>query len=187
MIFSGVLMLFETERLYMRRITQDDFSSWKEILSDPETMKHYPKPYDDQGVQRWIDWTLSNYEKYGFGLRALVLKETGEFIGDCGITMQNINGNLLPEIGYHLNKKYHRQGFASEAAKKCRDFAFETLGFPAVYSYMSDLNQASYGVAQKIGMQLTEKYADDTHELTRVYRITKEEWNALRGEKIDRH
>lgn len=180
-------MVFETERLIMRKITQDDFDVWKEILSDPETMKYYPKPYDDQGVQRWIDWTISNYETYGFGLWALILKETGEFIGDCGITMQNINGSFVPEIGYHLNCKYHRKGLASEAAIKCRDYAFEILGFPAVYSYMSDEHQASYGVARKIGMRLIEKYTDETHELTRVYRITKEEWIALRGEENDRN
>lgn len=66
-------MIFETERLIMRKITQDDFNAWKEILSDPETMKYYPKPYDDKGVQRWIDWTISNYKTYGFGLCALIL------------------------------------------------------------------------------------------------------------------
>lgn len=101
--------------------------------------------------------------------------------------MQNINGKQLPEIGYHLNGKYHQMGFASEAARKYRDYAFEILGFPAVYSYMSDENQASYGVARKIGMRLIEKYTDETHELTRVYRITKEEWIALRGEENDRN
>ncbi len=159
----------------MRKITQDDFESWKQILSDPETMKHYPKPYDDQGVQRWIDWTISNYEKLGFGLWALILKSTGEFIGDCGITMQNINGNLLPEIGYHIKKDFHRKGFASEAAGKCMEFAFETLDFPAVYSYMTDSNKSSYGVAVKVGMKLTQTYEEDGI-LHRVYCITKDEW-----------
>ena len=169
-------MKFETERLILREITQDDFANWCEILSDAETMKHYPAPYDAAGVQRWVDWTLNNYQRYGFGLWAVVLKETGEMIGDCGITMQNIHGQELPEIGYHLNKKYWRRGYASEAARKCMEYAFESLEFPAVYSYMSSSNEASYGVALKNGMMFMEEYDDPGHGLTRVYGITREEW-----------
>ena len=169
-------MKFETERLIMRPITQDDFDNWFEILSDAETMKHYPAPYNAAGVQRWIDWTLNNYEKYGFGLLAVILKENGRFIGDCGITMQNINGQQLPEIGYHINKAYWRKGYASEAALKCMEYAFEELDFPAVYSYMSSTNAASYGVALKNGMRFIEEYVDEHGEATSVYAITKEEW-----------
>ena len=170
-------MLFETERLYLRPITQEDFDNWSLILSDAETMKHYPAPYDASGVQRWIDWTLSNYEKYGFGLCALILKDTGEFIGDCGITMQNINGQTVPEIGYHLNKKFWRKGYASEAARKCMEYAFEVIKFDKVYSYMTSSNAASYGVAVKNGMNFIEEYLE--HGVPhRVYALSIQEWNA---------
>lgn len=169
-------MQLETERLILRKITPEDFGSWSEILSDAETMQHYPAPYDAVSVQRWIDWTLNNYQQYGFGLWAVILKETGQFIGDCGISMQNINGQQLPEIGYHINKAYWRRGFASEAARKCMEFAFDTLHFPAVYSYMTSTNAASYGVALKNGMRFIEEYEDPAHEPTRVYALTKEEW-----------
>ena len=60
----------ETKRLLFRKIEQSDFDNLKNIISDPETMKFYPKPYDDNGVQRWIDWCLACYEKRGFGLFA---------------------------------------------------------------------------------------------------------------------
>ena len=173
-------MRFETERLILREITQEDFDSWYEILADAETMKHYPAPYDAAGVQRWIDWTLNNYAQHGFGLWAVILKETGEFIGDCGITMQMINGQQLPEIGYHLNKTYWRKGYGSEAARKCMDYAFESLPFPAVYSYMTSSNAASYGVALKNGMKFIEEYDDPDHGPTRVYAITREEWEEHR-------
>lgn len=169
-------MLFETKRLVLRKITQDDFDSWYSILSDAETMKHYPAPYDAKGVQRWIDWTLDHYARYGFGLWAVILKETGEFIGDCGITMQNINGQVLPEIGYHFHKAHWRKGYASEAARQCMKYAFETLGFPAVYSYMTASNAASYGVALKNGMKFIEEYDDESHVRHRVYAITHQEW-----------
>lgn len=169
-------MLFETDRLFLRRMTQEDFDSWYEILSDAETMRHYPAPYDVAGVQRWMDWTLSNYHRYGFGLWAVILKETGEFIGDCGITMQNIHGQQLPEIGYHLHKAHWRKGYASEAARKCMEYAFETLHFPAVYSYMSADNCASWGVAKKNGMRFIEEYFDESNQRTFVYGITRDEW-----------
>lgn len=171
-------MKFETERLILREITQDDFDSWHAILSDAETMKHYPAPYDAAGVQRWVDWTLDNYARYGFGLWAVILKETGVFIGDCGITMQNINGKLLPEIGYHIRKEHWRKGYASEAARECMAYAFETLNFPAVYSYMTATNAASYGVALKNGMKLIEEYDDADHVRHYVYAITRQEWKS---------
>lgn len=169
-------MQLETERLVLRPITQLDFDHWYAILSDAETMKHYPAPYDASGVQRWIDWTLDNYAKYGFGLWAVILKETGEFIGDCGITMQNINGKTLPEIGYHFHKAHWRRGYASEAARCCTAYAFNELNFPAVYSYMTDSNIASYGVALKNGMKLVENYEDENGVKHRVYAITFQEW-----------
>jgi len=179
-------MYLETERLILRDITQEDFDSWYEILSDPETMKYYPAPYDRAGVQRWVDWTLGNYERYGFGLWALILKETGEFIGDCGVTMQNIHGSQVPEIGYHIHRRFHRKGYGSEAAAKVRDFAFETWDFPALYSYMNSENAASYGVALKNGMRLVDEYTDDAGERLKVYSITREEWQRVRNETQSR-
>ena len=173
-------MHLETQRLILRPITQEDFAAWKEILGDPETMAHYPKPYDDRGVQRWIDWTLKNYETCGFGLWALILKENGQFLGDCGITMQNINGKTVPEIGYHLHKAYWRRGLGSEAALRCMQYAFEDLSMPAVYSYMTSSNAASWGVAVKNGMTLVEEYVDPLDGPHRVYRMTKEEWQSQR-------
>ena len=77
--------MIETERLQLREYTMDDYDKLYEILSDAETMQHYPAPYDEAKTRRWIEWNLENYATYGFGLWAVVLKETGEFIGDCGI------------------------------------------------------------------------------------------------------
>ena len=100
------IVILETKRLLIREYTPDDFDALFEILSDAETMKYYPKPYDENGVSRWINWCIDSYRRYGFGLWALELKDTGVFIGDCGISMQNIDGEILPEIGYHVHKNY---------------------------------------------------------------------------------
>ena len=108
------------------------------------------------------------------------LKDTGEFIGDCGITMQNIHGQMLPEVGYHIRRDQQRKGYASEAAAACIRAGFEQFDFPAIYSYMKYTNVASYSTAMKNGMTFVEEYADPVNTYTRVYRITREEWEQHR-------
>ena len=172
-------MIMESERLLFREYTREDFDALYEILSDAETMQHYPKPYDEAGTHRWLTWSLENYEKYGFGLWVLVLKETGEFIGDCGLTMQNIDGEQLPEIGYHIHKKHWRKGYGSEAARRVRDWAFENTAFDTLYSYMNDTNVGSYAVAMAAGMTKQKEYGDEAKGKLFVYAITREQWQAL--------
>ena len=169
-------MRIETERLILRDMTEDDFDSFRVILTDAETMQYYPRPYDDAGVRRWLDWTFDNYRKHGFGLWAVTLKDTGEFVGDCGITMQPIHGEWLPEIGYHINKKHWRRGYASEAAAACIRVAFEEFGFPAVYSYMKADNEPSWRTAMKNGMTFVEEYDDPVNVRTRVYCLERGDW-----------
>lgn len=172
-------MVLETARLRLREYTMEDFHALLEILSDPVTMQHYPKPYDEAGTKRWIDWNLNNYQKYGFGLWAIELKQTGTFIGDCGITMQKIDGEQLPEIGYHINKDFWRQGYGSEAAGAVRDWAFTHTQYDRLYSYMKYTNVGSYSTAASIGMRKIKEYPDPEDEILYVYAITREEWNAL--------
>ena len=64
-------MIIETNRLILREYTLDDFDALYEIVSDPETMKHYPKPFDEERTRGWIEWNLENYKNYGFGLWAV--------------------------------------------------------------------------------------------------------------------
>lgn len=170
-------MQLETDRLILREYTLRDFLPLYEILSDAETMQHYPEPFDENRVYGWISWNTTNYKKYGFGLWAVVLKETGELIGDCGITLQKINGKEVPEIGYHINKRFWRKGFAKEAAKKCRDWLFENTEYDVVYSYMKYTNVASAATAVANGMRKVEEYPDSNNGTTYVYAITREEWN----------
>ena len=169
-------MIMESERLIFRQYTMEDFDALYAILSDEETMRHYPKPYDEAGTKRWLTWSLDNYEKYGFGLWALVLKETGEFIGDCGLTLQNIDGEQLPEIGYHIHKKHWRKGYGSEAAKRVRDWAFEQTEYDRLYSYMTVSNVPSYSTAASAGLKRIKEYTDEQGERLYVYAITREEW-----------
>ena len=169
-------MTIETPRLILREYTPEDFTALYEIVSDPETMQHYPAPFSREKTRNWIAWNLENYQRYGFGLWAVVLKENGEFIGDCGLSLQNIDGRMLPEIGYHIRKDQQRKGYASEAAAKCMEYAFRERKLPRVYSYMKYTNVGSYSVALKNGMKFVEEYDDPVNTVTRVYSISREEW-----------
>lgn len=170
-------MTIETPRLILREMTDDDFDDLCAILSDPETMRYYPQPYDEAGVHRWIDWCKASYAEHGFGLWAVTLKDTGAFIGDCGISLQPIHGEWLPEVGYHIHKAHWRQGYASEAAAACIRLAFEQFDFPAVYSYMNAENEPSWRTAMKNGMTQVDAYTDPHHGALRVFRIDRKTWD----------
>ena len=115
-------MQLETERLVLRELTSLDFDALYAVLGDSDIMQHYPYTFDETRVRRWIQKNQERYHVFGFGLWAVVLKETGELIGDCGLTMQNVDGVILPEIGYHIAKAHQRRGYAREAARACRDW-----------------------------------------------------------------
>ena len=172
-------MTIETPRLLLRPYTMEDFDALYEILSDPETMAHYPAPFTAEKTRGWITWNLDNYQKYGFGLLAVTLKDTGEFIGDCGITLQNIDGEILPEIGYHIHKRFQRQGYAKEAARAVRDWAFQSTDYDTLYSYMKCTNIGSYSTALATGMKKVKEYANSRNTLSYAYAIKREEWEAL--------
>ena len=166
-------MILETERIFLRELTADDFDALYEVLADSDIMQHYPYTFDESRVRNWINKSIERYEIFGFGLWAVCLKETGEMIGDCGLTMQNINGMIKPEIGYHINKRYQRRGYAKEAARACRDWAFENTPFNILYSYMKKTNVASIATALANGMSKVDEYKDEENELTVVYAIKK--------------
>lgn len=83
---------------------ETDFDALYKVLADSDIMQHYPYTFDDVRVKGWINKNTERYKIFGFGLWAVCLKETGEMIGDCGLTMQLINGQTMPEIGCHIKK-----------------------------------------------------------------------------------
>ncbi|HOC33331.1 MAG TPA: GNAT family N-acetyltransferase [Ruminococcus flavefaciens] len=173
--------MIETEILLLREMNRDDFDALFDILSDAETMAHYPSPFDEEKVRSWIAWNIDNYRKYGFGLWSVVLKECGKVIGDCGVTMQNIDGDILPEIGYHINRNYWRKGYGSEAAEAVKDWMFENTDFDILYSYMKYTNIASAAVAESVGMTKIKEFPDNKNGMTYVYSISRAQWESGRS------
>ena len=151
-------MILETERLYLRKMMQDDFDSLCKILQDEEVMYAYEGTFSDAEVQEWLDRQIARYKKWHFGLWAVILKETDEMIGQCGLTMQPWKGKEVLEIGYLFQRKHWHKGYAAEAAKACKKYAFEVLNADEVCSIIRDTNIPSQNVAIKNGMTKTDKW-----------------------------
>ena len=142
-------------------------------------MRHYPYTFDEARVRGWIARNIERYRIFGFGLWAVCLKDTGEMIGDCGLTMQVIHGQIKPEIGYHIRKDRQRKGYAKEAASAVRDWTFVNTPFNEVYSYMKHTNVPSAMTAVSWGCRQVDEYEDEVNEITKVFAITREEWEKL--------
>ena len=112
-------MILETERLFLREMSRDDYDALYAVLADPVNMQHYPCTFDGARVRDWIERNRERYEEDGFGLWAVCLRDTGEVIGDCGLTLQNMDGECLPEIGYHIRRDCQRKGYAKKRQKPC--------------------------------------------------------------------
>lgn len=172
--------ILETKRLILREMNDDDFNALKKVISDPDNMIYYPKPYDDNGVTRWINWCKDSYQKHGFGLWAVVLKSSGEMIGDCGVSMQFIDDEWKPEIGYQLRLDYHLQGLGKEMTQAVRDYFFDHFDYDEVYSYMEKDNLPSYKTAEANGMTFRHFFKAKDGNECRVYSITRKEWENLK-------
>ena len=124
------------------------------VLSDPETMRYYPAVLDRAGVAAWIERNRRRYADAGHGLWAMVLKSSGEVIGDCGLTRQNVDGIDEIEIGYHVRRDMWGRGYAPEAARACQEYGFDRLGADQLISLIRPENLPSRRVAEKTGLTL---------------------------------
>ena len=179
MKYKGTLegnIRIETPRLYLREMTEDDFAALYMVLADSDITQHYPYTFDENRVRNWIARNMERYRIFGFGLWAVCLKETDEMIGDCGLTMQIINGQIKPEIGYHIRADRRRNGFAKEAAIAVRDWTFRNTPFLTVYSYMQHTNEPSCKTAIAYGCRLAGEFTDGVNGRTKVFAVTRDEW-----------
>ncbi|MFN6481559.1 MULTISPECIES: GNAT family N-acetyltransferase [unclassified Nostoc] len=165
-------MILETQRLFLREMTLSDLDALLLVLGDAESMRYYPKPFDREMVQKWIDRHRHSYTQHGVGLWAMVLKATGEVIGDCGLVWQEVEGHRELEIGYHVRRDQQMQGYATEAAYACQDYAFNVLGSPRVISLIRPENIPSRRVAEKNGLKVVQKtlWRDIPHYIYAVQR-----------------
>jgi len=149
-----VSTILKTPRLVLREFVPADADALALVLSDPKTMRYYPAPYDRAGVEQWIERNIRRYAADGVGLWAMVLRESGDLIGDCGIIRQQVDSESLYEIGYHLRLDHWGKGLATEAARACREWGFKTLNSDRLISLVRPENIPSQRVAERNGMKI---------------------------------
>ena len=148
----GEIVVLETERLRLRHFVPEDVAALEAVLGDPIAMEWYDAPFDHEGVKSWIERNISRYGRDGHGLWAMILKSSGELIGDCGCVLQEVEGRQQLEIGYHVRRDLWGSGYAPEAARACMDYAFNKLGVECVISMIRPGNRNSIRVAEKNGL-----------------------------------
>ena len=141
-----------TERLRLRPMRHDDLDDMAALLGDPEVMAYYPRPKDRDEARAWISWTLDSYARHGHGLWVVESRATGEFYGDCGLTVQDVDGVDELEVGYHVHTRLQGRGIATEAARASLGFAAGHLGAGRVVAIIHPDNLASQRVAEKVGL-----------------------------------
>ena len=130
-----------------------DLDDMAGLLGDPAVMRYYPRPRTRDEALGWIEWNRRLYNECGFGLWRISLLETGEFVGDCGLTLQEVEGQTEIEVGYHVKPELWCNGLATEGATACTTYATEVLDVDRVVAIIDPRNAASQRVAQKIGMR----------------------------------
>jgi RimJ/RimL family protein N-acetyltransferase len=158
-----------TQRLTFRQMTADDIDDMAALLGDPEVMLHYPHPKDRDEALAWINWNQRLYQQEGFGLWLITLRATGEFVGDCGLTPQEIEGTTDIEVGYHVRADLQGHGYATEAAAACRDYACDVLGVKRLIAIIVPDNVPSQRVAQKIGLSYERDATSRSGAPVRIY------------------
>lgn len=137
-------------------------------------MAFWPEPFTIEQTRRWIERSKLSFETNGFGRFAVVLRESGKLIGDCGIMLSETDGVMENDLGYIIHSRYHRNGYGTEAAKVCLNYAFGKLRLTRLTANMEVNHTASVRVAEKIGMKKEKEFINKRNRnlLTCLYSLT---------------
>jgi RimJ/RimL family protein N-acetyltransferase len=141
-----------TPQLVFREMTPDDLDDMAALLGDPEVMRYYSRPKTRDEASAWITWNQQLYRTHGYGLWLLSLRDTSTFVGDCGLTPQQVDGATEIEVGYHVRACLQGRGLATEAAAACRDYARDVLAADRLIAIIDPRNQPSQRVAENLGL-----------------------------------
>lgn len=141
-----------TARLRFRRMETPDLDDMTAVLSAPDPVRVDRPARNREDAVRWIEWQARNYAEHDFGLW-VVETHAGEFVGDCGLTMQDVEGTPHVEVGYHVMPAMRRHGYATEAATAVRDCA-AAAGVEHLIALIRPENLPSQGVARNLGMEV---------------------------------
>lgn len=168
----------ETNRLLIRKLELSDIAIWETFFENNSSLPFLGLDLtmtNKAQAKNWIERQLWRYENNKYGHHALIDKQTNKFIGQCGLLTQEINNQTAIEIGYHILPEYWGMGYATEAAKTFRDYAFENNLSDSLVSIIDVRNIASQKVAEKIKMK-RDKQATYYNLDVYIYRIDKDEY-----------
>ena len=171
------MIILETNRLLLRHLVLEDLNDLFSLYRDPEIRRYFPEGVlTFEETREELEWHMNGHPKYPkLGLWATIHKETGTFIGRCGLLPWEIDGRLEVEIAYLLDKSFWHQGLATEAAKGILDYGFGKLNLTRLICLIDPENIASQRVAERIGMTLERKVdgIDGDNYPTLIYSINK--------------
>ncbi len=167
--------MLETERLTIRRYTPEDLEELIEMRSDPDVYRYLGGRERQNPVEitKRLDFYLDCYEKLGFGMCAMIWKETGENIGGSGLQPLEDTGEI--EVGYSLKKSFWRMGIGYECAHAWLKHGFENAGLERIVAVADEANVGSWRIMEKCGMTFEKKEFHYNMECT-FYAISKEEF-----------
>jgi RimJ/RimL family protein N-acetyltransferase len=144
----------QTQRLLMRRWRDADREPFAALNADPETMRYFPATLDRAASDALVDVIESRFDLQGYGLWALEVSDSGEFIGFTGLNPKpgDVPGTARVEIGWRLAQQGWHQGYATEAATAALDVAFLGVGLTEICSFTSVVNEPSQAVMRRIGL-----------------------------------
>lgn len=177
-----------TDRLLLRQWQDSDYEPFAALNADPAVMEHFPAPMTREASDGFVDRIRADLDRRGFGLWALEVRETGEFIGFTGLSVPSFEAHFTPavEVGWRLSKGAWGNGYATEAALASLSYGFGPAGLEEIVSFTATPNIPSQRVMQRIGMTHDEAGDFDHprlepgHRLERhvLYRITRGQWES---------
>lgn len=146
-------VLIETSRLVLRELRPDDLDFVASMLAHPEVMRFWPRPYSREEARDWIRDQRDRYGRHGHGYWLAVERVTGRPVGQAGVLTLEVDGAEEVSLGWILHRPFWRRCFATEAARGCLRYAFDTLGERYVIAPIRPENIPSQRVALKLGME----------------------------------
>ena len=172
----------ETERILFRKISRSDYKDWLKFFKDPITSRYWVAEWASPEIEctKWYDKQVHRYRNDLGSMNALIEKSSGKLIGHCGLLIQSVDGETELEIGYSLLPEFWGNGYATEAAIKCRDFAFKNDLATSIISIISVTNKPSEKVAKRNGMQIDKKTEYKGNRVN-IFRIMRSDWELLKS------
>lgn len=180
--------LFESERLGFRKLIQKDKSNIIDMNSNSQVMKYFESVYSKQQSINYFNRLINYFKEHGYGMYAIELKESNEFIGIVGFNTANFDAYFTPciEIGWKLKGDYFNNGYGTESARACLEYGFSEFNFQEVYSFTSLLNIPSINIMKKLNMKQLGYFCHpkvtEGHDLRKhiIYKISKQKFLSKR-------